>query len=57
MRTNYLMKIGAVTAAIALVITGSWYTVHQMERQTTQANAPANNKQVIILDAGHGGSF
>ncbi|MBR4320540.1 MAG: hypothetical protein IKI37_09005 [Oscillospiraceae bacterium] len=56
MQTNYLIKIGAVFAAIALVIAGSWYTVRQMERQTAQTNAQASTGQVIILDAGHGAS-
>ena len=56
MQTNYLMKIGTVTTAIALVIAGSWYTVRRMERQTAQTNAQASAGQVIILDAGHGES-
>lgn len=51
-----LMKIGTVSAAIALVLAGSWYTARQMERQTSEVSSPLSDRQVIILDAGHGAS-
>ncbi len=56
MQTNYLMKIGAAATAVALVIAGSWYTVRHMEQKTAQVSSAASDGQIIILDAGHGGS-
>ena len=55
MYRNYLMKIGAVAAAVALVLAGSWYTMRQMNRKTAQVSSSASDGQIIILDAGHGG--
>lgn len=49
------MRIGAVTAAVALVLASSWYTVRHMERQTREVSSSASDGQIIILDAGHGG--
>ena len=51
-----LMKIGTVSAAIALVLAGSWYTARKMERQSREVSSPLSDRQVIILDAGHGTS-
>ncbi len=56
MQKKYLMKIGTVAAAVALVIAGSWYTVRHMEQKTVLVNSSASNGQIIILDAGHGES-
>jgi len=50
-----IMRAGAVCAAIALVLAGSWYTVRHMERQTKEVSSSADDGQIIILDAGHGG--
>ena len=49
------MKISAVLAVIALVLSGSWYTMHRMNQKTAFVNSSASDGQVIILDAGHGG--
>ena len=51
-----LIKIITVITAVALVIAGSWYATKQSEHQAIQVNSPASSGQVIILDAGHGGS-
>jgi N-acetylmuramoyl-L-alanine amidase len=55
MQTNYLMKIGSVAAAVALILAGSWYSVRQMNQKTAQVSSAASDGQIIILDAGHGG--
>lgn len=55
MNKTYLMKIGTVTAAVAMVLTGAWYTSKKLYQKTVQVNSAAGNGQVIILDAGHGG--
>ncbi|MBE6876646.1 MAG: cell wall hydrolase [Ruminococcus sp.] len=55
MHKNCLTKIGAVVAAVTLVLAGSWYTMRQMNRKTAQVSSSASDGQIIILDAGHGG--
>ena len=55
MHKKYLMKVGSVTAVIALILAGSWYTVRHMNQKTALVNSSASDGQVIILDAGHGG--
>ena len=55
MYEKYVLKIGAVISAVALVLAGSWYTMRRMNQKTAQVNSSASNGQIIILDAGHGG--
>lgn len=54
-KKQLLARIGAVTAAIALVAAGSWYTVRHMEQDTSLVSSSVSDRQVIVLDAGHGG--
>ena len=56
MYTKYITKIGAVVSAVALVLAGSWYTMRRMNQKIAQVSSSASNGQMIILDAGHGGS-
>ena len=50
-----LRRIGAVTGVIALTITAAWYAAVHAQKNALQTDAGTGSRQVIILDAGHGG--
>ena len=52
---SLLLRVGAVTAAVALTICGSLYAAKRAGQNTIQTSTGETEKQVIILDAGHGG--
>lgn len=57
METAKLLKrTAAVLAAVAVTITAAWYTAGRVERNVRLTGTENAEKQVIILDAGHGGS-
>ena len=57
MQTGTLLRrVGAVVTAIALTIGAAWYAAVRAEKNALQTNSSSDKKQVIILDAGHGGS-
>jgi hypothetical protein len=47
-------RIAAVSAAVALTICGAWLAYDHAGNNALQAGSTAGEKQVIILDAGHG---
>lgn len=56
MQKKYIIKITAGLAAIALTITGAWYTAGTVrENHYISVSTSQQEKQVIVLDAGHGG--
>ena len=56
MKASYLAKrIAAVLAAISLTIAGAWYAAGRAKQNVLQTAGSAGERQVIILDAGHGG--
>lgn len=56
MQTGTLLRrVGAVVTAIALTIGAAWYAAVRAEKNALQVSTRSNGKQVIILDAGHGG--
>ena len=48
-------RIAAVSAAVALTICGAYLASSRAGRNVLLAGNTAGNRQVIILDAGHGG--
>lgn len=50
-----LRRVGSVVTVIALTISTAWYAAVRAEKNVLQTNSSHNHKQVIILDAGHGG--
>lgn len=48
-------RIAAVCAAVAVTICGAYYASTRAERAAMQAGSTMGERQVIILDAGHGG--
>lgn len=56
MKASSLAKrIGAVLAAVAMTIAGAWYAAGRAQNNVRQTAAGTGDRQVIILDAGHGG--
>lgn len=56
METARLLKrTAAVLAAVSMTITAAWYAAGRAERNVRLTGAESAGKQVIILDAGHGG--
>lgn len=49
-----LGRIAAVSAAVALTICGAYAAAVRADRNALQAGNTAGDRQVIILDAGHG---
>ena len=56
MNTRYLIRIAALLTAVALTIAGSCYAVSRTRSRLLETGTAAAQKQVIILDAGHGGA-
>ena len=57
MKTSTLAKrIAAVLAAISLTIAGACYAAGRAKQNVLQTAGSAGERQVIILDAGHGAS-
>ena len=50
-----LLRVGAVAAAVAITIGASWYAADRARQSAVPAGTEETEKQVIILDAGHGG--
>ena len=50
-----LLRVGAVAAAVAITIGASWYAADRARQSVVPAGTEETEKQVIILDAGHGG--
>lgn len=56
MQTKTLLRrVGAVVTAVALTIGAAWYAAVRAEQNVLQTNSSDHNRQVIVLDAGHGG--
>lgn len=53
--TQLFGRIAAVSAAVALTIGGAYLASAHAGKHALQAGNTAGDKQVIILDAGHGG--
>ena len=49
-------RIAAVLAAISLTVAGAWYAAGRAKQNVLQTAAGTGERQVIILDAGHGAS-
>lgn len=52
--TQLLKRTAAVLAAIAVTVTAAWYAAGRAEENVRLTGAGSAEKQVIILDAGHG---
>ena len=56
MNKKYIIKITAGLTAIILTIAGAWYTAEAVkENHYISVSTSQQEKQVIVLDAGHGG--
>ena len=56
MHKKYIIKITAGLMAIVLTVAGAWYTSEKVrENHYISVSTSQQEKQVIVLDAGHGG--
>lgn len=54
--SSLIKRISAVLAAVSLTIAGAWYAAGRARENVRQTAAGTGDRQVIILDAGHGAS-
>jgi len=56
MHQKYVVKIVAGVCAVVLTFAGAWYTSGKVkENPYVSVSTSQQEKQVIVLDAGHGG--
>jgi N-acetylmuramoyl-L-alanine amidase len=56
MHKKYIIKIVAGLSAVVLTFVGAWYTAGTVrENHYVSVSTSQQDKQVIVLDAGHGG--